>query len=125
MKRNETNAKRLKALGRKYAKQAFRLTEDDFVELSMLERAYLNGYKRCLKEMQERDEGDILPNPLEGITTEKIGEFLKDNIIPALHLDIDRSVFNEDYEKLLNYMKTIEYTLKNFKTKLEIAILNK
>ena len=49
----KTNAKRLKALGRKYAKQAFRLTEDDFVELSMLERAYLNGYKRCLKELQE------------------------------------------------------------------------
>lgn len=121
----KSNAKRLKALGRKYAKQAFRLTEDDFVDLSMLERAYLNGYKRCLKELQERDEGDILPNPLEGITTEKIGEFLKDNIIPALHLDIDRSVFNEDYEKLLNYMKTVEYTLKNFKTKLEIAILNK
>ena len=119
------NAKRLKALGRKYAKQAFHLTENDFVELSMLERTYLNGYKRCLKELQERDEGDILPNPLEGITTEKIGEFLKDNIIPALHQDINRSVFNEDYEKLLNYMKTVEYTLKNFKTKLEIAILNK
>ena len=49
----KTNAKRIKALGRKYAKQAFRLTEDDFVELSMLERAYLNGYKRCLKELQE------------------------------------------------------------------------
>ena len=49
----KTNAKRLKALGRKYAKQAFRLTEDDFVELSMLERAYLNGYKRCLKELQD------------------------------------------------------------------------
>ena len=48
----KTNAKRIKALGRKYAKQAFRLTEDDFVELSMLERAYLNGYKRCLKELQ-------------------------------------------------------------------------
>lgn len=49
----KTNAKRIKALGRKYAKQAFHLTEDDFVELSMLERAYLNGYKRCLKELQE------------------------------------------------------------------------
>ena len=48
----QTNAKRLKALGRKYAKQAFRLTEDDFVELSMLERAYLNGYKQCLKELK-------------------------------------------------------------------------
>lgn len=46
------NTKRLKAIGRKYAKQAFHLTEDDFVELSMLERAYLNGYKRCLKELQ-------------------------------------------------------------------------
>lgn len=121
----KTNAKRLKAIGRKYAKQAFHLTEDDFVELSMLERAYLNGYKRCLKELQETDEGEILPNPLEGITTEKIGEFLKDNIIPALHQDINRSVFYEDYEKLLNYMKTVEYTLKNFKKKLEIAILNK
>lgn len=121
----KTNAKRLKALGRKYAKQAFHLTEDDFVELSMLERAYLNGYKRCLKELQETDEGEILPNPLEGITTEKIGEFLKDNIIPALHHDIDYSVFNEDYENLLRYMKTVEYTLKNFKKKLEIAILNK
>ena len=52
----KTNAKRIKALGRKYAKQAFRLTEDDFVDLSMLERAYLNGYKRCLKELQEEVE---------------------------------------------------------------------
>lgn len=49
----KANAKRLKALGRKYAKQAFHLTEDDFVELSMLERTYLNGYKRCLKELQD------------------------------------------------------------------------
>lgn len=48
----KTNAKRLKAIGRKYAKQAFHLTENDFVELSMLERAYLNGYKRCLKELK-------------------------------------------------------------------------
>lgn len=49
----KTNAKRIKALGRKYVKQAFNLTEDDFVDLSMLERAYFNGYKRCLKELQE------------------------------------------------------------------------
>lgn len=52
----ETNAKRLKALGRKYAKQAFHLTENDFVDLSMLERAYLNGYKRCLKELKEMEK---------------------------------------------------------------------
>ena len=119
------NAKRIKALGRKYAKQAFRLTEDDFVELSMLERAYLNGYKRCLRELQERDEGEILPNPLEGITTEDIGKFLKDNIISSLHHDIDYSVFNEDYEKLLRYIKTIEYGLNIYKKKLVIAILEK
>ena len=115
----KTNAKRIKALGRKYAKQAFHLTEDDFVELSMLERAYLNGYKRCLKELQERDEGEILPNPLEGITTEKIGDFLKDNIISAVHQNIDRAVFNEDYEELLKYMRVVEYTLTNFKKKLD------
>lgn len=121
----KTNAKLLKAIGRKYAKQAFHLTENDFVELSMLERAYLNGYKRCLKELQEREDGDILPNPLEVITTEDIGKFLKDNIISSLHHDIDYSVFNEDYENLLRYINTIEYGLNIYKKKLEIAILEK
>lgn len=85
-------AKRLKAIGRKYAKQAFHLTENDFVELSMLERAYLNGYKRCLRELQETDQNDILPNPLEGITTEDIGKFLKDNIISSLQQGLRTSV---------------------------------
>lgn len=121
----KANAKRLKSHRRKYAKQAFHLTENDFVELSMLERAYLNGYKRCLRELQETDKNGILPNPLEGLTTEKIGEFLKDNIIPALHHDIDYSVFNEDYENLLRYIKTIEYGLNIYKKKLVIAIMRK
>jgi uncharacterized protein YnzC (UPF0291/DUF896 family) len=52
----KTNVKRLKALGRKYAKQAFHLTENDFVDLSMLERAYINGYKRCMKELKEMEK---------------------------------------------------------------------
>ena len=118
-------SKLIKTLGRKYAKQAFHLTENDFVELSMLERAYLNGYKRCLRELQATDKNDILPNPLEGITTEKIGDFLKDNIISALHQNIDKAVANEDYKELLKYMRAVEYTLTKFKKKLEIAILEK
>ena len=122
----KSNAKRLKAIGRKYAKQAFRLTEDDFVELSMLERAYLNGYKRCLKELKEIDEeGYVLVNPITSSTLDMIGKFLKDNIIEVFHEDIDKAVANEDYKELLNYMKAVEYTLKKFKKKLEIAILEK
>ena len=122
----KTNAKRLKSLGRKYAKQAFRLTEDDFVELSMLERAYLNGYKRCLKELKEIDEdGYVLVNPITSSTLDIIGKFLKDNIVEVLHEDIDKAVANEDYKELLNYMKAVEYTLTKFKKKLEIAILEK
>ena len=120
------NAKRLKAIGRKYAKQAFHLTENDFVELSMLERAYLNGYKRCLKELKEIDEeGYVLVNPITSSTLDMIGKFLKDNIIEVFHEDIDKAVANEDYKELLNYMKAVEYTLKKFKKKLEIAILEK
>lgn len=122
----KTNAKRLKAIGRKYAKQAFRLTEDDFVELSMLERAYLNGYKRCLKELKDIDkDGYVLVNPITSSTLDIIGKFLKDNIVDVLHEDIDKAVTNEDYEELLKYMKAVEYTLTNFKKKLEIAILEK
>lgn len=122
----QTNAKRLKAIGRKYAKQAFHLTENDFVELSMLERAYLNGYKRCLKELKELDEdGIVLVNPITSSTLDIIGKFLKDNIIEALHEDIDKAVANEDYKELLKYMRVVEYTLTNFKKKLEIAILEK
>ena len=120
------NVKRIKALGRKYAKQAFRLTENDFVELSMLERAYLNGYKRCLKELKEIDEdGYVLVNPITSSTLDIIGKFLKDNIVDVLHEDIDKAVANEDYKELLKYMKAVEYTLTNFKKKLEIAILEK
>lgn len=122
----KTNAKRLKSLGRKYAKQAFHLTENDFVELSMLERAYLNGYKRCLKELKEIEEdGYVLVNPITSSSIDIIGKFLKDNIVEVLHEDIDKAVVNEDYEELLKYMKTVEYTLNNFTKKLKIAILEK
>ena len=122
----KANAKRLKAIGRKYAKQAFHLTENDFVELSMLERAYLNGYKRCLKELKEIDEdGYVLVNPITSSTLDIIGKFLKDNIVKVLHEDIDKAVADEDYEDLLKYVKAVEYTLTNFKKKLEIAILEK
>ena len=120
------NAKRIKALGRKYSKQAFHLTENDFVELSMLERAYLNGYKQCLKELKlkEIDEHKIvLANQFASL--EKIGEFLKDNIISVFHEDIDKAVANEDYKELLKYINIIENTLTNFKKKLVIAILEK
>lgn len=122
----KTNAKRLKSLGRKYAKQAFHLTENDFVELSMLERAYLNGYKQCLKELKlkEIDEHKIvLANQFASL--EKIGEFLKDNIISVFHKDIDKAVANEDYKELLKYINIVENTLTNFKKKLVISILEK
>ena len=122
----KTSAKRLKAIGRKYAKQAFHLTENDFVDLSMLERAYLNGYKRCLKELKEIDEdGSVLANPITSSTLDDVGKFLKDNIVEVLHYDIDKAVANDDYEELLKYMIVVEYTLTNFKKKLVIAILEK
>lgn len=123
----KTNAKRLKALGRKYSKQAFKLTEDDFVELSMLERAYLNGYKRCLKELKEiaTDDGDVFYLPITEVSLANIVSLLKDNLCTAIHADIDREVLFEDYEGLLQHLKAVEYTVKSYKVKLEAAILKK
>lgn len=123
----KTNAKQLKAIGRKYAKQAFHLTENDFVELSMLERAYLNGYKQCLKELKlkEIDEHEIVLTNRLFAPLEQTGKFLKDNIISAFHEDIDKAVANEDYKELLKYINIVENTLINFKKKLVIAILEK
>lgn len=37
--------KDIKKLGRAYGKRAFKLTENDFIELSQIEQAYLAGYK--------------------------------------------------------------------------------
>ena len=121
------NAKRIKALGRKYSKQAFHLTENDFVELSMLERAYLNGYKRCLKELKEitTDDGDVFALPLTERSLESLVLLLKDNIIPAFHADIDREAQDKDYEALLKHLEAVDYTVRSYKTKLKTAIMGK
>lgn len=123
----KTNAKRLKAIGRKYAKQAFHLTENDFVELSMLERAYLNGYKRCLKELKEiaTDDGEVFALPLTERSLESLVLFLKDNIIQNLHADIDREAQDKDYEALLKHLEAVDYTVRSYKTKLKTAIMGK
>lgn len=122
-----SNTKRIKALGRKYAKQAFKLTEDDFVELSMLERAYLNGYKRCLKELKEitTDDGEVFALPLTDKSLESLVLLLKDNLIPAVHADIDREAQDKDYEALLKHLEAVDYTVRNYKTKLKTAIMGK
>lgn len=122
-----SNAKRIKALGRKYAKQAFHLTENDFVELSMLERAYLNGYKRCLKELKEitTDDGDVFYLPITEVSLANIVSLLKDNLCTAIHADIDREALFEDYEGLLQHLKAVEYTVKSYKVMLKKAILEK
>ena len=123
----KTNAKRLKAIGRKYAKQAFHLTENDFVELSMLERAYLNGYKRCLKELKEiaTDDGDVFYLPITEVSLANIVSLLKDNLCTAIHADIDREAQDKDYEALLKYLEAVDYTVRLYKTKLKIAIMRK
>lgn len=122
-----SNAKRIKALGRKYAKQAFRLTENDFVDLNMLERAYLNGYKRCLKELKEitTDDGDVFYLPITEVSLANIVSLLKDNLCTAIHADIDREALFEDYEGLLQHLKAVEYTVKSYKVMLKKAILEK
>ena len=126
----KNQAKRIKSLGRKYAKQAFHLTENDFVELSMLERAYLNGYRRAIKEVEEIGEVDILggiqvTHPISDRTIQQIVETLKDNLIPEIHHDIDIEAFNKDYEGLLQHLKAVEYIIKVFRVQLEFAVKEK
>lgn len=122
------NAKAIKAEGRRYAKQAFKLNENDFLELSMLERAYYAGWK---KSFQYYSAGDryictsdyVLPLNERGLKL--IGDFLKDNLRPQLHIDIDRAVFNNDYEAILEKLNIVAYNISHYKRQLEIAIDNK
>lgn len=37
-------------LGRKWAKQTFHLTENDFIDLEIAQKAYLAGYNRCMRD---------------------------------------------------------------------------
>lgn len=48
------NSKDIKKLGRAYGKRAFKLTEDDFIELSQIEQAYLAGYKKGRKNVIDK-----------------------------------------------------------------------
>lgn len=93
----------------------------------MLERAYLNGYKRCLKELKEitTDDGDVFYLPITEVSLANIVSFLKDNLCTAIHADIDREALLEDYEGLLQHLKAVEYTVKSYKVKLEAAIMGK
>ena len=43
--------KDIKKLGRVYGKRAFQLNENDFIELSIIERAYYAGYKQARKQL--------------------------------------------------------------------------
>ena len=38
-------------LGRKWAKRAYNLTENDFIDLEIAEEAYLAGYNRCMRDL--------------------------------------------------------------------------
>lgn len=51
----QDRANEIKAMGRKYAKQAFHMNENDYIVLDMLERAYLAGYKRCFNDIFPRE----------------------------------------------------------------------
>lgn len=64
--------KDIKKLGRAYGKRAFKLTENDFIELSQIEQAYLAGFKKgreceraeCYDEIRKARNDAVLAHAL-------------------------------------------------------------
>lgn len=50
MKKKQKDSKEIMKLGRKWAKRAFNLTENDFIDLEIAQKAYLAGYNRCMRD---------------------------------------------------------------------------
>lgn len=86
------NSKDIKKLGRAYGKRAFKLTEDDFIELSQIEQAYLAGYRKGYNEVTN---------------IEKVCNYLRN------HIDKDLTIYyNDTWLKRDEFIERLKKTME-------------